>query len=148
LPLVVAGGKGWGYEPILAEIDRLGLTDDVRLIGFADDLPALYNGAAALVYPSRYEGFGLPPLEAMACGTAVITSDATSLPEVVGDAGVLVNPDDVDGFTAAMGRVLADTGFRAELAAAGRERADRFTWKACAMGMVAVYRTALCVPMG
>ncbi|HEX4611306.1 MAG TPA: glycosyltransferase family 1 protein [Urbifossiella sp.] len=143
IPLVVVGSKGWGYDPILAEIDRLGLTADVRLVGFAESLPALYSGAAAMVYPSRYEGFGLPPLEAMACGCPVVTSNATSLPEVVGDAGLLADPDDVDGFADHLGRVLAEPESRARLSAAARGRAAGFTWRRYAEGLFAAYRLRL-----
>jgi glycosyltransferase involved in cell wall biosynthesis len=96
--LVIAGGKGWLWEPIVAKIESAGMKDSVRHIGYADqeDLPALYNGASVLTLPALYEGFGLPPLEAMACGTPVVVSNISSMPEVVGDAGVLVDPKSVD----------------------------------------------------
>lgn len=97
-----------------------------------EQLPALYSGALALVYPSLYEGFGLPPLEAMACGTAVITSNNTSLPEVVGDAGLLVDPESVASIGEAMSRVVLDTGLREQLRARGLERAKEITWDRCA----------------
>jgi alpha-1,3-rhamnosyl/mannosyltransferase len=143
VPLVVVGGRGWGWEPILAEVDRLGLSCGVRLLGFADGLPELYNGAAVTAYPSRAEGFGLPPLEAMACGCPVVASDATSLPEVVGDAGLLVPPDDVDALAEAIGRVLAEPELRSRLAVAGRERAKGFSWRGHAEGVFAAYRRAV-----
>jgi glycosyltransferase involved in cell wall biosynthesis len=142
-PLVVVGGKGWGWEPVLAEVDRLGLSDDVRFLGFADGLPELYNGAAVTAYPSRAEGFGLPPLEAMACGCPVVASDATSLPEVVGDAGLLVPPDDVDALAGAIGRALAEPELRSRLSVAGRERAKGFSWRGHAEGVFAAYRRAV-----
>jgi glycosyltransferase involved in cell wall biosynthesis len=140
VPLVVVGGKGWGWEPILAEVDRLGLSEDVRFLGFADSLPELYNGAAMTAYPSWAEGFGLPPLEAMACGCPVVASDATSLPEVVGDAGLLVSPDDVDALGESIGRVLAEPELRSRLSVAGRERAKAFSWRGHAEGVFAAYR--------
>jgi glycosyltransferase involved in cell wall biosynthesis len=143
VPLVVVGGKGWGWEPILAEVGRLGLSDDVRFLGFADGLPELYNGAAVTAYPSRAEGFGLPPLEAMACGCPVVASDATSLPEVVGDAGLLVPPDDVEAIAESIGRVLAEPELRARLSVAGRERAKGFSWRGHAEGVFAAYRRAV-----
>jgi Glycosyl transferases group 1 len=95
--LVFAGSRGWLYEPILERIDSLGLREEVVAIGHADPLQYLYNGAIMMIYPSFMEGFGLPPLEAMSCGTPVITSNASSLPEVVGDAGIMIDPHDVDG---------------------------------------------------
>lgn len=143
VPLVVVGARGPESEAVLAELDRLGLTaDDVRVVGFAGPLPALYSGATALAYPSRYEGFGLPPLEAMACGCPVVASTATSLPEVVGDAGLLADPDDADALAAHLGRLLADPELRAALSAAGRARAAGFTWRRYAEGLLAAYRAA------
>ncbi|HSJ54189.1 MAG TPA: glycosyltransferase family 1 protein, partial [Anaerolineae bacterium] len=108
-----------------------------------EDLPYWYNAAEVLVYPSLYEGFGLPPLEAMACGTPVISSKASSLPEVVGDAGLLVDPADVEALAAAMEQVLADAGLRERMRAAGLQRAQRFTWENAARQTVASYRRAL-----
>jgi len=99
LKLVIAGGRGWLYEEIFARVEALGLQGDVLFPGFVadEDLPALYNLAEAFVLPSLYEGFGLPPLEAMACGTPVVTSNVSSLPEVVGDAGLMVEPGELSG---------------------------------------------------
>jgi glycosyltransferase involved in cell wall biosynthesis len=107
------------------------------------DLPALYNGADLFVFPSLYEGFGLPPLEAMACGTPVVTSNASSLPEVVGDAAITVDPYDVDALTSAMRRVLADPCLRDELRQKGLARASEFTWERTARQTLAVYRQVL-----
>jgi glycosyltransferase involved in cell wall biosynthesis len=131
LTLVLAG-------PLIASRTRLpgiirdaGLAGRVRLLGFVPDaeLPGLYAGAALFVYPSLFEGFGLPPLEAMACGTAVLSYRATSLPEVIGDAGVLLEPPVAPADLAnAIGRLLADDALRAELVARGRERVRRFDW--------------------
>jgi glycosyltransferase involved in cell wall biosynthesis len=142
LKLVIAGRAGWLYQPFFDRLKALGLGDTVRLLGYVPDvdLPALYRAAEVFVFPSLYEGFGLPPLEAMACGTPVVCSNASSLPEVVGDAGLLVPPDDVAGLAAAIGRVLTDPALRAELSARGRERAARFTWEEAARRTLEVYR--------
>jgi hypothetical protein len=102
--LVIAGGKGWMFDDIFAEVTRLGLEGRVKLTGFVDepDLPALYSAATVYAYVSLYEGFGLPVLEAMACGAPVVGSSASSIPEVVGDAGLLVDPTDVDAIAAGL----------------------------------------------
>jgi glycosyltransferase involved in cell wall biosynthesis len=107
------------------------------------DLPALHSGAALFCFPSLYEGFGLPPLEAMACGTPVVCSNAASLPEVVGDAALTVDPTDVEGLAVAMHRVLSDPDLAAELHARGLARARTFTWERTARETVAVYRRVL-----
>jgi glycosyltransferase involved in cell wall biosynthesis len=140
--LVLAGGRGWLYDGILMAIGRLGLEDQVVLPGHAEPLEVLYNGAEVLVYPSLYEGFGLPPLEAMACGTPVIVSDSSSLPEVVGDAGLLVDPRDVDGLGDALEAVLSDAGLRRRLREAGLRRAAQFSWERTARETLAVYEKA------
>jgi glycosyltransferase involved in cell wall biosynthesis len=143
LRLVLAGGKGWLFDAIFAEVERLGLRGRVLFPGFVadDDLPALYSAARVLAYPSLYEGFGLPILEAMACGTPVVTSTASCLPEVAGDAALLVPPTDVDALAAALERAVADEGVRAELIAKGRERARRFSWEASARQLMDIYRS-------
>ena len=145
LPLVLVGGKGWFYDEIFAKVEALGLTGDVRFAGFvpAEELPLWYNAADLFVYPSIYEGFGLPPLEAMACGTAVITSTASSLPEVVGEAGQLVDPTDTDALASAMAKMLTNQGLRHEMEAAGRVQAAGFSWESAARGTVDSYRRAL-----
>lgn len=107
------------------------------------DLPALYSGALLFVYPSRYEGFGLPPLEAMACGTAVICSRAGSLPEVVGNAALLIDPNDPGALAAAIDCVLTDPTLRAALSDAGRQRAATFSWQRAAEETLAVYTRAI-----
>lgn len=114
---------------------------DVGAVAEAD-LPALYSGALVFVYPSRYEGFGLPPLEAMACGAAVICSRAGSLPEVVGDAALLIDPDDPGSLASAIDRVLADPALRAAMSDAGRQRAAMFSWRRAAAETLAVYARA------
>jgi glycosyltransferase involved in cell wall biosynthesis len=127
--LVIAGGWGWRYEPIRERIERMGT--GVRLLGPIEpaDLPGLYNVATALAHPAHYEGFGLTPLESMACGTPVVCSNAASLPEVVGDAALLVDPTDVEGWTAALDRVLHDPGVASDLRRKGIVRAAEFTWE-------------------
>jgi len=134
LPLVVVGRPGWLYEESFAAVERWGLQGQVRFLGFVpqEDLPALYNLALALVYPSLYEGFGLPPLEAMACGTPVLTSRVSSLPEVVGEAAVLVDPADVSSIREGLQRLLEDEALRQRLRQAGPERAREFTWEKAA----------------
>ncbi|MFL7791188.1 MAG: glycosyltransferase, partial [Anaerolineae bacterium] len=109
----------------------------------AEELPLWYNAADLFVYPSIYEGFGLPPLEAMACGTAVITSTASSLPEVVGNAGQLVDPTDTDALAGAMAKVLSSRDLQREMEAAGRVQAAGFSWESAAQGTVDSYRRAL-----
>ncbi len=143
--LVLAGGKGWLYQSLFAAVEQLGLQDDVILPGFIPEgeLPLWYNAAEVFVYPSLYEGFGLPPLEAMACGTPVIVSNASSLPEVVGDAAVLVDPHNVDEWVAALCRLCDDADMRAELCSRGLERAREFSWTRMAQETVRVYREVL-----
>jgi glycosyltransferase involved in cell wall biosynthesis len=142
--LVLVGGKGWYYDQIFASVERLGLNDRVILAGYVpnSDLPLWYNAADAFVFPSRYEGFGLPVLEAMACGTPTVTSTASSLPEVAGDAALTVAPDDVDALADALHRALTDTALRQELRAKGIARAAKFTWEETARRTVAVYHQA------
>ncbi|MBF8295180.1 MAG: glycosyl transferase group 1, partial [Bacteroidetes bacterium] len=126
--LVLAGAAGWFSTEIIREIEALGMGDRIRMIGYVDQqtLPSLYSLASLFAYISIYEGFGAPPLEAMACGTPVISSNASSLPEAIGDAGVLVNPYDVDEITAQLQRLLTDDSLRIRLAKAGLERVKRF----------------------
>jgi glycosyltransferase involved in cell wall biosynthesis len=139
--LVIAGGWGWLYEEIVAEAEKH--PDRVRLLGFADDadLPTLYRNAALFVMPSLYEGFGLPVLEAMACGIPAICSDVSSLPEVAGDAGLLVDPLDVRGLTAAMARALEDADLRQDMVARGIAQAARFTWHKSAQQLLTTLDT-------
>ncbi len=142
--LVLSGSKGWLYEDIFKEVTREGLEKDVQFLGFvADvDLPALYTLADLFVFPSLYEGFGLPPLEAMACGTPVVASNNSSLPEVLGDAARFVDAEDVTGLADAMATVLADGALRTRLAGLGREQAARFTWEDAAKQLVEAYGAA------
>jgi glycosyltransferase involved in cell wall biosynthesis len=139
--LVLAGAPGWGYQPVFERVAALGLSKSVVFLGHVPDplLPALYSGAIVFVYPSLYEGFGLPVLEAMACGTPVVTSDTSSLPEVAGDAGVLVDPADVEALANALRTLLEDPDRRAALSADGRRRAATFTWDRAAQQTLAAY---------
>ncbi|HZR97404.1 MAG TPA: glycosyltransferase family 1 protein [Chloroflexota bacterium] len=146
--LVLAGPRGWLDEPIMAAAERLG--ERVRLLGPvpAADLPALYAAATAFVYPSLYEGFGLPPLEAMAAGTPVLAAKASCLPEVLGDAALFVHPEDEAGLAEALRAVLADAALRADLRARGLARAATFSWERTTAATLAVYREALGQPPG
>jgi glycosyltransferase involved in cell wall biosynthesis len=141
-PLVLVGGKGWLYDEVFERVEALRLNGHVRFLhGVPDvDLPGLYNAASVLATPSFYEGFGLPALEAMACGTPVVVADRASLPEVVGEAGLLVDPDDVDDIAQALIRVLTDGVLRARMRALGLAQAARFTWERTAQATLAVYR--------
>jgi glycosyltransferase involved in cell wall biosynthesis len=145
-PLVLVGGRGWRNKDIYKKIEELSLEQDVRFLGYVPDdiLPALMSGAAFFVYPSLYEGFGMPPLEAMACGTPVITSNASSLPEVVGDAALLIDPHDVEGLTEAMHRALKQRGLREELRERGLARAKLFSWEKTACQTLNVYERVHC----
>ncbi len=143
LKLVIAGGKGWLYDEIFAKVEELGLAGEVIFPGFVadEDLPALYNLAELFVFPSLYEGFGLPPLEAMACGTPVVTSDRPSLPEVVGEAGLMVEATDPEALAEAMERVLTDENLRREMREKGLKQAEKFTWEAAAEKLLEAYST-------
>jgi glycosyltransferase involved in cell wall biosynthesis len=140
--LVLAGARGWDYARIFQMVEELSLVEQVHFPGFVkrEELPLWYNGAEAFVYPSLYEGFGLPPLEAMACGTPVVVSTAASLPEVVGDAGLQVSPTDVAGLVGALERLLLDDGLRLSLRERGLARSRSFTWERMAQQTVNLYR--------
>ncbi len=133
------------FPDVRPEVARLGLADRVRWIGYVPeaDKVALYAAARAFAFPSRYEGFGLTPLEAMAAGAPVVCSNAASLPEVVGDAALLVEPDDVAGLAACIDRLLTDDTLRDDLIARGRRQAARFSWARTAELTLAAYRDAL-----
>ncbi|MGQ9491757.1 MAG: glycosyltransferase family 4 protein [Anaerolineae bacterium] len=142
--LVIAGKPGWLYEGIYEQVVKEGLSENVHFIGFVadDDLPALYTLADLLAFPSLYEGFGLPPLEAMACGTPVVASNRASLPATIGSAGLLVDPEDTDALADALARVLGNASLRIRLADLGRAQAARFTWQAAAERLLEAYRLA------
>ncbi|MBN1135196.1 MAG: glycosyltransferase family 4 protein, partial [Anaerolineae bacterium] len=147
-PLFFVGGKGWFYDEVFALVERLNLGAEVRFVGYVpiDELPWWYNAAQMLVYPSLYEGFGLPPLEAMACGTPVVVSTASSLPEVVGQAGLLVDPTDTQGLATAMDQCLNDLDLRARMKALGLAQAAVFSWRETARRTVGSYRRAVMFP--
>ena len=146
--LVLTGAPGSADGAVARTIEELGLTANVRRLGRvpAEKLEGLFRESAALVYPSTYEGFGLPLVEAMALGCPVIASDRTALPEVLGGAGILVGADDVDGWAEAMLRILADGTLRTDLSAAGRQRARTFSPEEAARRQIAAYRLALETP--
>lgn len=139
--LVIAGGKGWLYDEMMGEVARQGLSGRIHFTGFVadDDLPAMYSGASLYVFPSLYEGFGLPILEAMGCGVPVITSNASSLPEVAGEAAVQLDPQDEAGWTAVMRQLLGAAGRRTQMVAAGFRQARQFTWRKAAKQLLGVY---------
>ncbi len=132
--LAVVGRLGWQVEPVRAAVEALGLTARVVFCNQVPDadLPALYRAAAVFCYPSLYEGFGLPPLEAMACGTPVVASNTTSIPEVVGDAGLLVDPLSEAELAGALDRVLDSSALAEDLGARGLARAAKYSWRRCA----------------
>jgi glycosyltransferase involved in cell wall biosynthesis len=140
--LVLAGGKGWLFEDAFAIVEELQMDDRVHFVGrvSSEDLLYLYNAAEMLAHPAFYEGFGLPPLEAMACGLPVIVSNVASLPEVVGDAGILIDPHDVDELTVAMWRVLNDGDLNREMREKGLRQAGRFSWERAARETLEIYR--------
>jgi glycosyltransferase involved in cell wall biosynthesis len=140
--LVVVGAKGWLTEGIFAALEESGIKEHVQFPGYVadEDLPAVYNLAGLFVFPSLYEGFGIPPLEALACGVPVACSNAPSLPEVVGDAALTFEPTDVEAMADAMLRLLTDSDLRAGLISRGRDRATHFTWAAAATDLLAAYR--------
>lgn len=145
LPLVAVGGFGWNYEPVVDAVRELGLADWVRFPGYAGmaDLPALYQLALAAVFPSLDEGFGLPVLEAFAAGTPVVASNAGAIPEVAGDAALLSDAQDEAALAANIQRVIDDADLRERLIAAGRARAELFSWSASAAAHRAVYESVL-----
>ncbi|MFZ0547579.1 MAG: glycosyltransferase family 1 protein [Candidatus Promineifilaceae bacterium] len=145
LLLVFIGGKGWYYEEIFARVKALNLTDQVRFTGYVpdEDLPLWYNAATIFVFPSIYEGFGMPVLEAIACGTAVIAADTSSIPEVVGEAARLFAPHDVDTLAEHIQTMLDNPDLLASMQAQGLERARLFSWEKSAEQMITVYEEAL-----
>jgi glycosyltransferase involved in cell wall biosynthesis len=140
--VVIVGSTGWLSHETFVRLQRLGLEERVILTGFVpeEDLAALYSLAEVFAYPSIYEGFGLPVLEAMACGTPVVSSNSSSLPEVVGDAGIMVAPEDAAGWEETLERVLRNAELKTELRERGLRRAARFTWEAAALSTREVYR--------
>jgi glycosyltransferase involved in cell wall biosynthesis len=144
-PLVLAGGPGPGHELIERRVQELGLSDSIRFGGYVaeEEKPLWYNAARFFVYPSLYEGFGLPVLEALACGTPVMTGNRSSLPEVVGDAGILVDPEDVEQIAEALSRGLDDDSLRERTLIEGPRQASQFSWRRAAQEHLDVYRSVL-----
>lgn len=142
--LVIVGKHAWLYKETLRAIEKLGSSASVIVTGYVPeaDLPGLYSGALCFVYPSYFEGFGLPPLEAMKCGAPVIAGNRASLPEVVGDAGLLVDPFNIDAIAAALGTVIDDPDLRSRLRAKGLNRARMFDWRETARRTLEVYQRA------
>src|SRR2546425_145083 len=143
--LVHAGPEGWHPEEVAGAVQQLGLADAVRFLGYVpvEDLRALYSLARVFVYPSLWEGFGMPVLEAMACGCPVVTSNVSSMPEVAGEAAVLVDPTSVEDIARGLAAVWNDDGLRCGLVALGLARARQFTWPRAARETIAVYDAAL-----
>lgn len=143
--LVIAGGRGWLQGPIYGAVDKLGMRERVHFIGFADDadLPALYSAARCVAFPSLYEGFGLPILEAMACGTPVVTSNVSSLVEVAGEATLLVDPLSIEQIAAALDSLLHNDALCARLVEQGFQRAKLFTWERAAAQLHTLYARLL-----
>lgn len=144
-PLVLVGQNGWDSADIFTAVARHKLSNHVQIVGFvADaDLPALYNGATIFAYPSLYEGFGIPVLEAMACGVPVLTSTVSSLPEIVGDTGLLVEATDVQAIAAGLQQLVEDAALRCDLSTRALQRAAQFTWRATAQATLGAYHAAL-----
>jgi glycosyltransferase involved in cell wall biosynthesis len=143
--LVIVGPAKWLYSDIMTTVDTLGIKDDIIFTGWVDqeDLPVLYTGADVFVFPSLYEGFGIPPLEAMSCGTPVVTSNVSSLPEVVGDAALTVDPRNTQSIADAIHLVIQDRDLHHRLSQQGLKRAERFTWEQTACDTLDIYRGVL-----
>ncbi len=146
--LILVGGRGWLYDDLFADVETLGLEERVTFTGYVpnEDLPLWYNAATVLAYPSLYEGFGLPVLEAQACGTPVLTSNVSSLPEAAGDAGMLVDPYHVEAIAEGLNALLTDEVQRQTLREAGLAHARGYTWAHTARETADVYRRAVSTP--
>ncbi len=142
--LVIAGGKGWYYDSVFRNARVSGVEDSIIFPGYIpeEDLPSLYRNAEAFVFPSLYEGFGLPVLEAMACGCPVIASNTSSIPEAAGDAAILIDPLDTYSIAASMKKVASDPGLREQLVNKGLERSRRFSWDNAAKKTLAALKNA------
>jgi len=142
--LLLVGDKGWLYDGLFAQVGKLKLENNVIFLGFVpdDDLPALLSLADVFAYPSLYEGFGLPPLEAMACGTPVVASNTSCLPEVLGEAALFIDPTDVRPLAETLHRVLTDEELRQDMSKRGLARATQFSWSTSAQKLLAVYEEA------
>jgi glycosyltransferase involved in cell wall biosynthesis len=140
--LAIAGGKGWMYEETQRLVAKLKLEHKVRFLGRVseNELITLYSLADIFAFPSFFEGFGIPPLEAMACGTPVITSNTSSLPEVAGDAAFLVDPHDIHAIAQAITKIMEDKSLRENLRQKGYAQAQRYTWSQAATKMLSIYQ--------
>jgi glycosyltransferase involved in cell wall biosynthesis len=143
--LALIGARGWKYAAVDETLAQENLANDVIFVGYVpqDELPRWYQAADLFVYPSLYEGFGMPPLDAMACGTPVVTSNAASLPEVAGDAAIQIAPEDIDALTDALIRALTDRDLRAQMSVRGLAHAARFSWARAGRETTALYRALL-----
>jgi glycosyltransferase involved in cell wall biosynthesis len=143
--LVLVGGKGWLYDELFARVEALGLSEEIILPGYVmnDELPLWYNAATVFAYPSLYEGFGMPVLEAQACGTPMLTSNIPPLPEAAGDAALMVDPYDIEALAAGLNQLLTDESLRQELRGRGLAHASQFTWASTGRETVRVYHRAL-----
>lgn len=139
--LVIAGKKGWLYEEIFYKVKELKLQEKIIFTDYVDevDKPALYSGAKVFIYPSLYEGFGLPPLEAMSCGTPVVASDTSSLPEVVGKSGLYINPKNIDSIAKGIYDIIIDEELRIDLKNRGKERSKMFNWSNTTNEILSIY---------
>ncbi|MFT5874316.1 MAG: glycosyltransferase involved in cell wall biosynthesis [Clostridium sp.] len=142
MKLVIIGKKGWLYEEFFDSINNLNIKDKIVVTGYVDDedMPLLYSGAEVFVYPSLYEGFGLPPLEAMECGTPVVVSNTSSLPEVVGEAGMYCNPLDTDSIAEGICKILQDKTLKSKLSSLGMQRSKIFNWEDSAKSVLNIYK--------
>ncbi len=145
LHLVIAGGKGWLEDEMYKTLDETQLHEAVHLIGFADDedVVKLYNAAECVAFPSLYEGFGFPVLEGMACGTPVLTSNVSSLPEVAGDAAIMVDPYDIEAIAEGLRQLIDDSDLRKTLIERGFQQASKFTWENSAKNLLKIYQNVL-----
>jgi glycosyltransferase involved in cell wall biosynthesis len=143
--LYIAGGKGWLYDEMMTEIERQGLTNRVRFIGFVDDedLPTLYSGASLYLFPSLYEGFGLPMLEAMACGVPVIASNVSSLPEVGGETAVMLPPHSPSEWTQTIDKILSSPEKQQKMVSLGYQKIQEFSWEKSSVQLLRIYQTLL-----
>lgn len=141
LNLVITGKKGWYYEGMFRLVRHFTLEGRVKFTGYVDDsdAPTLYSGALLFAFPSLYEGFGLPPLEAMSCGVPVISSNTSSMPEIIGEAGILINPKDKKGWVRAILNVLGNPGLQKEMIKKGLIQAEKFSWEDIARKTISVY---------
>lgn len=141
--MVIVGRKGWLYDDLFERIRALGLEEFILFTGFVpdEDLPAIYDGARVFAYLSLFEGFGLPPLEAMACGIPVVVSNTTSIPEVVGEAGITVEPTDVSAVAEAIGKVLGNPSLAGMLRELGLKQSAKFSWGRTAEEVLRIYQS-------